>query len=306
MSENRGCFKTGCMGCLGVLLVGLVITGLLVLVGWISSTHKDIQERVLEAGAAGPAAESPLTASGFDWRSRPGMVVMKMSHGGFTVVPDSAGAGLAARARFDAAAYTISENFSIEPDSSWVYTLEFHRHLNGLQAMFRGVFMKGNQPQVELTLPRDVPLVLKADIAMGGAEMELGGLWLRGADLHCNKGGFSISFAEPLREPMAELVLEGSMGGLEADHLGNASPAVLDVRWRLGGGDIDLTGDWRRDCRASFAIRMGGMAVTLPADVEVDGATTATPSLAAPDRESPLPVLHISRRASMGDIEFQK
>jgi len=306
MSEKRGCFKTGCMGCLGIMVVGFVISGTLVMVGWSSSRHRDMQDRRMAAAPAAEAmADTTIVPAGFAWQGHPGKEVLKMSHGGFTVTPAAEGVGLSARARFDAEAYTIAEKFSVEPDSTWVYSIEFHRHMNGMQALFRGMFMHDNQPQIEIALPGDVPLALVADVAMGGAEMELGGLWLTSADLHCNKGGFSLAFSEPLREPMDSMVLSGSMGGLEVLRIGNASPRNLDVDWRMGGGDIDLRGAWRNDCRAGFAIRMGGMSVTLPQDIEVDGAASATPTIAAPDRESPLPVLHISKRASMGEIEFQ-
>jgi len=307
MSEKRGCFKTGCMGCLGLLVAGFVVTGILVLVGWASSRHKDMQDRSLTATAAEApvGADTTLVPEGFDWRAHPGKVVLKMSHGGFVVSPAEEGEGLSAHARFDAEAYTIGEKFDVEADSTWVYSIEFYRHMGGMQALFRGMFMQGNQPRVEVELPRDVPLALEADVAMGGAEMELGGLWLTSADLHGNKGGFSLAFSRPLREPMERMALSGSMGGLELVRAGNASPRSLDIDWRMGGGDIDLKGDWRNDCHAVFSIRMGGMSVTLPQDIEVDGAASSTPSIAAPDRESPLPVLHLSKHAKMGEIEFQ-
>ncbi len=306
MSDNRGCFKTGCLGCLGVFLVMIVITGVLVLVGWNSSRHRDVQERQLAPTDAEAGADSTFTIPDFDWRTRPGRVVLDLAHGAFVLKPAPEGEGLGARARFDAEAYTIGEEFTIRPDSSWVYKISFHRHLTGMQAMFRGLFMKGARPEIQVFLPRDVPLTLEVGVAEGGMEAELGGLWLKEADFRYDKGGFSFSFSEPLREPMDRLSIHGAMGGLEAVAVGNASPAVLDIGCRMGGGDVDLTGKWLRDCRVTLAVRMGGMSVTIPRDMKVDGAAVPAGDMAAPAGENPLPVLHISKRQSMGEIEIQR
>ncbi len=306
MSGERGCFKTGCLGCLGVLLVVIVITGVLVLVGWNSSRHQDVQDRMLALQDAEAAADSSLATPDFPWRSHPGRVVLDLSHGSFTLSPAPEGEGLAARARFDAEAYTIGEKFTIQPDSSWVYRISFHRHLTGMQAMFRGLFMKGSRPEVQVFLPGDVPLSLEAHVTAGGMEAELGGLWLKEAIFSYDKGGFSFGFSEPLREPMDRLSIQGSMGGVEAVAVGNASPAVLDIGCRMGGGDVDLTGNWLRDCRVTLSVRMGGMSVTVPRDMKVDGAAVPAGDIAAPTGENPLPVLHISKRQSMGEIEIQR
>ncbi len=304
MSEGRGCFKTGCLGCLGVFLVVIVITGVLVLIGWTSSRHRDMQDRTLAPVEA--RADSTLTPEDFDWRTHPGRVVLDLAHGAFILKPAPEGQGLGARARFDAAAYTIGEKFTVQPDSTWVYRISFRRQLTGVQAMFRGLFMKGARPEVQVFLPQDVPLNLAAHVTAGGMEAELGGLWLREADLTYDKGGFSVSFSEPLREPMERLSIHGAMGGLEAVAVGNASPAVLDVNCRMGGGDLDLSGRWLGDCRATLGVRMGGMSVTVPGDLKVAGADSAGGDMAEPAGENPLPVLHITKRASMGEIEIQR
>ncbi len=306
MSEGRGCFKTGCLGCLGTFLVVSLIVGVFVLMGWSSSRHRDIQDRQLTASEASAAADSSFTWQDIDWRRYPGKVVLDLANGGFVLSPAPDGEGLSARARFDAKAYTITEDFTIQPDSTWVYHIHFYRHMQGMQAMFRGMFSKGARPEVQVFLPRDVPLTLEAHVAQGGVDAELGGLWLKEADFTYDKGGFSFNFSEPLREPMERLAIHGSMGGLEAGLIGNASPAILDIGCRMGGGDIDLRGLWLRDCRASFAVRMGGMSVRIPEDIEVTGAVVGGSDLVRADGESPLPVLHISKEQSMGEIEFQR
>ena len=80
-----------------------------------------------------------------------------------------------------------------------------------------------------------------------------------------------LSIEEPVREPMQRLSIHGSMGGLVAKRLGNASPRELDVDVRMGGIDLDLRGQWMRDADVSIAIGMGGGAVRLPKDARIVG-----------------------------------
>ncbi len=306
MSEKRGCFKTGCLGCLGTFLVLLLLGGGLALMGWNSARHKDMQDQQLTPIEAAAQTDASLGLPTDVLHKFAGKVVLDLSHGSFIIKPAPEGEGLSARARFDAEAYTISEEFTVQPDSTWVYHLKFFRHLNGGQAIFRSLFMKGARPEVQVFLPQDVPLVLVGNISQGGMEAEFGGLWLKEADLSYEKGGFSFGFSEPLREPMDRLFVHGAMGGTEMTLIGNASPAILDVNLRMGGGDIDLSGQWLQDCHASFAVRMGGMSVTIPKDVAVDGAMMSDTDMVMPAGENPLPVLHITKQQSMGEIEFQR
>ena len=143
----------------------------------------------------------------------------------------------------------------------------------------------------------------------GGFEAELGGLWITETDIRYAMGGFSLDVSDPLREPMESLTIQGKMGGFEAGGLGNASPRVLTVDCQMGGADIDLRGDWLRDCDISLAVRMGGMAVIVPDEVEVEGVPGSLPGGEEPelrraDRELSPPLLRFSLSQSMGEIEI--
>jgi hypothetical protein len=68
----------------------------------------------------------------------------------------------------------------------------------------------------------------------------------------------------------------------------------------MGGGEVDLHGDWQRDCEVSLETSMGGLEVRLPDDVTVRGVPGRE---AATEAEAA--TLDISYSASGGEIEFR-
>ena len=161
----------------------------------------------------------------------------------------------------------------------------------------------GSSPRVDVYLPQDVRLDLELEIAQGGAQVELGGLWLTTAELEFNQGGFQLEIGEPLRQPMERLTIYGSMGGFSASKLGNASPRELDIDFRMGGMDLDLRGHWVQDADVSISFGMGGGNVRLPKDVEIVG-LAGDRVVARRDPEIKAPILTFSVSGDLDNLEF--
>jgi hypothetical protein len=302
MSEKRGCFKTGLFGCLGIFVILVVFVGVTALVAWNRAGTVTIEEKVLAPETAGrPAAVKNAKVT--EVPAGTGRVVLDLSQGEFEIHPDLPARGVRVEATYDSEVYLIEDYFESFPDSSWVYGVRSHRTISGLQALFRQLMTGGKGPRIDVYLPADIPLELQVLVQEGGFEAELGGLWITSAEFHYNKGGFSLSIDEPLREPMERMVIRGSMGGFEAERLGNASPKSLDVICRMGGADIDLRGDWAQDANIHMDVAMGGMGVQVPEDVQVVGVESTKGSFVSIAREVPLPVLRFSVKAKMGEIE---
>jgi hypothetical protein len=267
----KGCFRYGCFGCLGI--VGIFVLILLIngLVAWRGASDKDVVDREMAASADSLEVATDAVAAG-DLYSKGGQVVLRFAQGEFSLHPAAPGEELTVKANYDADIYVLEDNFTMAPDSTWVYEVEFYRTIGGLQALMRQIVGSGHDSKVQVFIPRDIPIELIIDSEEGGFEAELGGLWLTDARIDFAKGGFALEISEPLKEPLGSLVIQGSMGGFSAEGLGNASPAVLDVNCSMGGAEVDLTGQWLNDCAARLSIRMGGMAVIVPDDVKVEGA----------------------------------
>jgi hypothetical protein len=110
-------------------------------------------------------------------------------------------------------------------------------------------------------------------------------------------------FDEPLREPMQRMKIHGSMGGLVAGSVGNASPRKLDLDYRMGGMQVDLRGQWLNDSDIEIRFRMGGGEVTLPDNVNIEGLETSRATLMS-EGELPPPTLRFSATGDMGGLEF--
>ncbi len=311
MANPRGCLKNTLIGC--GLLLGLFILFIVVMAS-LAFFARDKGGQI-ERGAvaettaadAGLAVSDPVALT----RTHPGRVVLDLAQGEFILEPSAPGEGLSATASFDSEVHALTQTFTVAADSSWTSHITFRRTMPALQALFRQLMGGDTNSSITIHLPADVPIELVVRLEQGGGEAEIGGLWLTTADFDFRQGGFALSVDEPLREPLQRLRLHGRMGGVSASRLGNASPLVLDVDCGMGGADIELKGEWRNDCDASFRVRMGGMAVSLPANLDLEAVGDLPKDLTLPvlrqtGAEVPLPVLRARLEQSMGEIELQR
>ncbi|MBE0564372.1 MAG: hypothetical protein IH621_00305 [Krumholzibacteria bacterium] len=313
MADPRGCLKNSLIGC--GALIGLVVLFVVVMAGlaFFSRDEGGQVERDAVAAAAAAAAGTTITVDDpvVLTRTHPGRVILDLAQGEFILEPAAPGEGLSARASFDSEVHSLTQSFEIQPDSSWTSRITFRRTMPALQALFRQLMGGDTNASITIGLPADVPVELVVRLEQGGGEAEIGGLWLTTADFDFRQGGFELSVDAPLREPLERLRLHGRMGGVSVSRLGNASPRVLDVDCGMGGADIGLKGQWRNDCDARFRVRMGGMAIGLPADLEVEAVGDLPDDLTLPvlrrsDGEVPLPVLRVRIDQKMGEIEFRR
>jgi len=262
-----GCF--GCLGCLGLLI--LFVAGMFG-VAALRARNEQVTKRELRPDLPAPITTpetQPETLVELD-TVVPGRVVLDLRHSGFFIAPGEPGEPLRVEATFDERSYELVERFEPEADPGWVYEVTFRRKGFSLITAMKEA-LGGTQPEVYIFLPPDIPFALEIDGRQGAVEAELGGLWLTSAELDFNQGALEVGFSEPLRAPMEELKIEISMGAIEADSLGNASPAVLEVGFSMGGAEIDLRGQWVQDSQISIDHRMGGGIVRLPDNVLIEG-----------------------------------
>jgi hypothetical protein len=291
--DLRGCLKPTCLGCLGLLVILVIVIGITAAIAWRGAKDQRLESRELAAAEAVPTG-------GFI--SGPGRVILDLAQGEFYIRAAAPGEGLHVKARFDQETNELVDDLRIEPDSTWVYRVSYHRTIPALQAILQAIFSEHTESRVEVYLPPDLPIALEMHIKQGGCETDLGGLWLTEADIHFGQGGFELDVSEPLHEPVARLSVVGRMGGFDTRRLGNASPRTVIIDCRMGGASIDLRGEWLQDSDISARVSMGGMAIMVPDDVEVRGVDVQG-RLRRRDREVPLPVLTISARAKMGEVE---
>lgn len=295
MPSPRGCFKTGCFGCLGASALLLLIVGITALLAWNDVKKSDPTSEVL----------TPLKAdSSVMLAGHPGRVVLDMAQGEFQIQSAEPGEGLRVEAVYDGELYDLQQHYSTLPDSSWQFKLDFKRTGSGMRAFMQSMFSQGPSTKIHVFLPPDVPVELLARVSKGGLEGDLGGLWLTSADVSMRQGGGMIEFSEPTKEPMSNLRIRFAMGGGSIEDVGNASPAILDISSSMGGAEVDLGGAWVNDCDVNLSAKMGGMAVIIPKSIKVDNLSNKASMGTNANAETPGPVLWLNTRAKYGEVEI--
>lgn len=311
--HSSGCktfFKFGCIGCLGLLVLILMISAVVYGIAWSAVRNEQVEKkeliRELEFFEAVTGDDLPLEVPSefVDPQLSAGRVVLDLRHTKFIVVPAAPGEALRVKAEFDVNHYDLSETFDEgTDDEGWTYEVKFKRTSDSYMLTTLKELLGGSKPRVKIYLPRDVPFDLEASFLQGGAEVDLGGLWLVNADIEFLQGGGAIEISEPTREPMDNLRIDFTQGGGALEGLGNASPRTLDVAFSMGGGYVDLRGQWQNDSEVEIEQSMGGVSVNLPNDVVIrglKGRETAEPG----EGEEKLPIIRISTSSSMGELEF--
>ena len=317
-SGGRSVLYYAGMGCgTIVLLVALSAAGLAGL-AWMQVGAEVVEERdvtrPVEALAVPETPTEAMTGGSTETTatlaaSAAGTVEIDVEASGFELHPGEPGEGVRVKARFDAKSYALEQEESIADDGTWVYRIGFRRtggFLTGIKEMFGGT-----RPEVTFFLPPDAPVRLRINVDSGGAEVDLGGLWLTDVALEVSKGGFVVECSEPNRVPVERLVLKGSMGGFVFEGVSNLAPREVEASSSMGGMVLDLSGDWAADASIRLSNKMGGMQVILPDAIDFRGledrdiaASTGFPPSETP--EIAVPVMTFTLSGDLDDIEFTR
>jgi hypothetical protein len=155
-----------------------------------------------------------------------------------------------------------------------------------LARMIEKIF-SGRGGSLEVCLPADTPIALQVELLDGGLEAELGGLWLPTIDVELHRAGTYVNFDAPLREPAESIRIRANMAGGFFNGIGNASPAVLDVDYSMGGLTFDMSGEWKRNAQIDLDGRAGGVTIVVPRSVRVEGVPELEPTAVASPETAP-------------------
>jgi hypothetical protein len=291
-----------------IILIAAIVFG----VAWNEVRNEDVQTTELTKVFTVPESpvieDAPLEVPTEFVVSEPaGRVVLDLSNTVFEIRPAAPGEPFRVDAKFDVNSYDLSESFDKgSAEEGWTYEVSFGRTSDSSYALTSlKELLGGSKPKVKIYLPGDMPFDLEVDILQGGAEVELGGLWLASLDLQFMQGGGAVEFGTPLQQPADSVAISFTQGGGAIEGIGNASPAELDVSFSMGGGYIDLRGPWQNDAEITIDQSMGGVSLQLPRNVVLRGIgrfDTEEPAEAGQD----VPVLRFSTSSHFGELEYLK
>ncbi|HZI93712.1 MAG TPA: hypothetical protein VFE84_05685, partial [Patescibacteria group bacterium] len=131
-----------------------------------------------------------------------------------------------------------------------------------------GVFVGfgGEHNEMKLDLTPSLPLVLDLRLGEGESVIDLGGLSVRRFHMVAGAGDSRVIFSRPNEQAAPEVEIEGTVGDIGVDLLGNANAASIIVGGGVGSLEVDLSGAWRRDARVEIRGSVGDLLLKLPGD----------------------------------------
>ncbi len=323
--QDRGCFKWGCLGCLGLGGAALLFLLAMVAVRSAASGSGEPERFVVERELpAARVTRSSLEAEGLDAQAHElpldvalvpgtfspegvGRLVLDLSFGEFLLTAGEPGEPVKIEATYDPDDFELVEGFETEGDG-WRYDVRFDSRRSMVGMALRGTTDNVDN-RVEIRIPRGQPILIEGVLGVGESTLDLGGLWIRAVDLELGTGEYEITFYEPGPAPMESFRVAAGIGELRVEELGNASPAEIDVEQRIGSLQLELDGRWQNDATAKVRCGIGECNVALPDGVRVVIGRTSMGlgerSVRLPD-EADLPegapTLELSVRGSIGEL----
>ena len=134
--------------------------------------------------------------------------------------------------------------------------------LHGRVGVFQG--FGGERNRMDLRLTRDMPLDLYLSLGAGESVVDLRGLSVSKLQVKAGSGDSRIVFGDPNPVPAEHVEIEGPIGDLSVDRLGNSNASNVRIRGGVGFLEVDLRGAWSRDANILVEAQVGNMELTLP------------------------------------------
>ena len=142
--------------------------------------------------------------------------------------------------------------------------------LEGDKVRLHGNDFDASDQQLDLALPRDVPLDLDLSFGAIEAEIELGDLTLGRASIRTGASETTVSFAAPGRGSCERLSFQVGAAEFEALGLGNSGCRTVSLEGAVGDMHLDFSGERRTgDTRLLIKVGLGTVRISVPDDVGV-------------------------------------
>jgi hypothetical protein len=123
--------------------------------------------------------------------------------------------------------------------------------------------------RMTLRLGRNVPIDLDLEFGAAKAEIELGGLMVRNAEISTGASETRVDFSEPNRIQMDRLNIDVGAAQFEARGLGNANVREVELHGGVAEMTLDFSGQWRGDTHVNADFGLGSLTLRVPRNVGV-------------------------------------
>ena len=159
--------------------------------------------------------------------------------------------------------------------------------------------------ELTVTIPRGTLFSVDLTIRAGESRVDLGGLSLTDLAVDLAMGEHRLDFSEPLDVAPRQVRLDGGMGEIRFQRLGNARATVLEASGHMGSVTVDLGGSWPVDTVADLTVNnlMGELRLEAPAELRlVEDGLAADPVEADGDA----PALRLRISTTMGETRLTR
>ena len=258
-----------------VSMVALLLTVGAVGFVWATATANRIGEATPEPisrtiAVADRSADGRDRVVGADGATR---LDIELEEGTFEIRPGAAGTDVTVEGAYAKGYYELIEERTPASDRDGPRTLIQLRPSHGFLVRLVGGAMNGASELNDLTvtIPRDLPIALTLRLRAGESRIDLGGLNLTELEADLSMGSHRLDFSEPLANELRQVRLDGRMGEVRLEHLGNAQALEFEATSRMGSFSADLGGEWDRETvpELSFRMLMGELRLDIPSSVRV-------------------------------------
>ena len=268
--------KTGLkitLGCLAAPFVVLLLLGVLAVAFRALPMRPSEQTSAAIEQPIGMVTAGQLAAEGLD-PSGSGAppaaavtMVLWLEEGNFTIKAGPAGSGVRVEGDYDAGLYELKQQLDKDDSGAPVYNLSFRPRYSMLRRALThgGVVIDDDTNRLTIYLPRDLPMVLRAQTRKGQS--------LKSASLDLEMGEHRISVDEPNPIEMDGFEIHAGMGEVKMQNLGNLRAGNISVWGKMGQVRVDLGRQIARDTKLYTRMRMGEMRLVLPRGVRTNART---------------------------------
>ncbi len=214
-------------------------------------------------GVSATLAVLAIPVAGQDWRtatysrqldgSREIEVEVEYGAGHFTIVPIEEGLLYRMNLEYDEEKFEPVHEYSDE-----------QLHI-GIESIRRNINLRGRRAgSLDLELARGVPMTLDLEFGAVKAELELGGLSLRGLEVSTGASESRIEVSAPNPVSMDEARFEAGAAEFRVDGLGNLDAERIRVDAGVGAIVLGFDGEWRRDARVDIDMGLGSLELRVP------------------------------------------
>lgn len=173
---------------------------------------------------------------------------------------------------------------------------------------------------LDLALPRDVPLDLSLTFGALEADLELGDLMLRSAEIKTGASDATVTFSEPTRGPCERLTFNVGAAQFEARQLGNSGCQSISLTGAVGDMELDFSGSaLRPDTKLFVKVGLGQVRLRIPeavgirldtdrflASVDRAGLVKQGNAYVSPGFDRATTKLNIDIDAALGSVEIER